>query len=134
MNTAAQTIRQRLSQDLIKLGCTFKAMVALEPVMANLITIVLCGGSLYLLRFPHLLPNLGKYHAFLACSLQGLIAYQVIRSATQSLLLPLLAMIIAGVGIWLSQSDLGTGLPVLVLSKDLLLVGILGIGVFSIFG
>jgi hypothetical protein len=49
------------------------AMVAIEPVLMNIIAISLGLGILLLLTYPALLPKLGKYHVYLTYVIYALI-------------------------------------------------------------
>ena len=110
-----------------KLLRMMRAMIAFEPVMANVIAISLAIGALLLLSHPTLFPKLGKYHNYLAYFLYALIVIQTIKSSTKSLLIPLSALAIAGLNfIALSINPDWIALSI-EYSKMLMLLGVIGI-------
>ncbi len=103
MNSQIQLLtKNTFSEGVCKFFYTFCELAALEPIITNLIAIALCLGALLLLKFPEMLPNLGSYHKFYVYGIQGLAAFQIVKSASKSILLPLLAVFCASIGILLN--------------------------------
>lgn len=129
------------SEDLIpqysrfyKLVRMVRAMLAFEPVMANIIAISLGLVVLLLLNYPILFPKLGKYHLYLTYAIYALITMQIIRSASKSLLIPFMAMAIAGVGYLILFINPGWHFFSSAILKHLMLLGVIGVatGIFVI--
>lgn len=115
----------RLTKVLRGFAATIKRLIALEPVIPNIIAVILCVSAIMLIGHKDILPNIGKCHTYLNTLLQGLAAYQIIRSSAKSLLLPLITISIAIVGLTMIQHA-----PSLIsknIFQDLVLVGIIGV-------
>jgi hypothetical protein len=115
-----------------KIAGTIKQFFAVEPVISNIIAIVLCAGCLILLNYPALLPKLGKYHLYIIYAIKCLIGLQLIKAATKSLLLSFSAIALAGIALWLCYSGLffvGTQ----AIWQQMMVMGILGLGISIIF-
>lgn len=112
---------------LRKLSRMIFTMMAIEPVMVNLLAILLGLGILFLLNYPSLFPKIGKYHQYLTYAIYGLISLQTIRSATKSLFIPIIALLISGIG-FLSIS-LNPHIPFFNMEflKQLMLLGVIGV-------
>lgn len=115
-----------------KFIASFKLMAAIEPVIHNIIALGLCAVLLVLLNIQGLLPNLGKYHAYFYYGINLIAGYQVIKSAKNSLFLPLISIALASIIIALYHYAPSL-LPIkIIFFQELMLVGILGT-VISIF-
>ncbi|MCW5590203.1 MAG: hypothetical protein KIT27_11155 [Legionellales bacterium] len=104
-----------------------KVIFCVEPILVNIFAIIFCVGVLFLLNQPELMPNMGHYHQYLIIGVKFLLALQIIRSSSKSLILPLSAILIAIAGITL-HLNYSMHFPVSVNElKELLVVGILGV-------
>jgi hypothetical protein len=114
----------------LRLFSTLRLMSAFDPIIPNLIAVGLCALALTLLSFPGLVPNMGKYHAYLCYAIDAVAVCQVIKSATKSLLLPLMVIIVASLGLTLGYlfAPFAAVIPLLVFKK-LMLMGVVGVGV-----
>jgi hypothetical protein len=129
ISTPIQINRFSLPKKLLKM---LQASVAIEPILVNLVAIILGMGLVILLNHPNLFPKLGKWHHFFINTTYGLILLQTIKSATRSLFIPVVVLCIAGVGIGLLNF-----IPIchwisLDFCKKLILLGVIGMGT-SIF-
>jgi hypothetical protein len=106
-----------------KLLRIIQVMVAIEPVLANIIAISLGLAVLLLLSFPVLFPTLGKYHLYLTYVIYALITFQTIKSSTKSLFIPFIAMSFAAHVINPDWHLLN-----IEFLKQLMLLGVIGIG------
>jgi hypothetical protein len=68
------------------------ALLAFEPILANIIAIGMAIGILILLNHPALFPNLRKYHLYFFYTMYILIMIQTIKSSRKSAFIPLLAL------------------------------------------
>lgn len=112
---------------------TFQALAAIEPVISNIIAIAICLGVLMLLKFPEMLPHLGKYYKYCIYAAEGLAAYQIIKSSSKSLCLPVTAIMVASMGVLMDVYI--TKLPYINIStwRDIAMVGIVGVGLSVFF-
>lgn len=115
-----------------KLLSMVRLSLAIEPILANLVAIILGMGLFILLNHPSLLPQLGKWHHFFMNVIYGLILLQTIKSATKSLFLPMTTIAIAGIGIALLSLNPDWQLISLDTLKKMMLLGIIGVAT-SIF-
>ena len=106
-----------------------KALFAIEPVIPNVIALILCAIALYILGCKNFIPDIGKYHKYFYNAFQLLFGYQVIISAKKSLLLPLVTIFSSIVTIAFNIDS--TLVPVNVL-RELVLLGLAGIAM-SVF-
>lgn len=122
----------RLSQTLQRIASCFRSMLAFEPIITNSIALALCCAALLIVKHPTLLPAMGKYYGYFSMLLRCLAAWQVILSARKSLLLPLLTLLVAGVGFILVAQHVELAWLPMALLKNLMLLGLIGLAV-SIF-
>lgn len=122
--TQMQTNRFILSKKLLKM---MQASLAIEPILVNLVAIILGIGLFILLNHPSLFPTLGKWHHFFMNVTYGLILLQTIKSATKSLFIPMMAMAIAGIGIALFSLNLDWQLISFDTLKKMMLLGMIGV-------
>lgn len=115
-----------------KLLNMIRVSLAIEPILANLVAIILGVGLLILLNHPSLFPQLGKWHHFLMNVTYGLILLQTIKSATKSLFIPVIAVAIAGIGIAVLSLNSDWQLISLDTLKKMMLLGMIGVAT-SIF-
>jgi len=87
----------------------------------------LATSILVLLNYPILFPKLGKYHHYFIYLIYGLILLQTIKSATKSLFIPVMAMIIAGVGIALLSLNPDWQFISFDVLKKMMLLGMIGV-------
>jgi hypothetical protein len=105
-----------------------RSLFSIEPIITNLIALTICGVILFMLSYKDLIPNLGKYYLYLYRAVQFLACIQVIRSARKSLVIPLLVLLIAGIG--LGTHFMPDLLPLsLSTFKEMMLVGLIGLAV-----
>lgn len=110
-----------------KLLKMLRILLAFDPIMANIIAIALAFGILALLNHPALFPKLGKYHLYFTYIIYGLIVLQTIKSSTKSVLIPLIALCIAGLGITMLNIHPDCHLIRIEWLKELMLLGVIGI-------
>lgn len=115
-----------------KLLNMIRVSLAIEPILANLVAIILGIGLFILLNHASLFPQLGKWHHFFMNVIYGLILLQTIKSATKSLFIPFMALSIAGFGMGLLSLMPDWALISLDTCKKLMLLGVIGVGT-SIF-
>jgi hypothetical protein len=108
------------------------AMIAFEPVIANIIAICLASGILFLLSHPSLLPAMGKYHAYLTYTVYALILIQTMKSAMKSLFIPLAFLIISAIGFLALSQNPDWHFISIGLLKEMMLLSIVG-GAVSVF-
>ena len=127
--TKIQPNRFILVKKLLKM---IQALLAIEPILINLVAIVLAMGILILLNYPTLFPKLGKYHQYLTYIIYALILIQTMKSATKSLFIPILAIVIAGLGMALLSFNPAWQFISLDVLKKMMLLGAIGVSI-SIF-
>jgi hypothetical protein len=119
------TVEKSIRYYLYRMKELLQILFALEPIMINVIALVLCGVMLFVLGFRDAMPNLGKYHSYLYHGIQFLACYQVIMSGKKSLMLPLLTILIAGIGVAAHRHSVPLPIDLSIL-KDMVVVGIVG--------
>ena len=115
-----------------KLLALLRISLAVEPILVNLMAILLAIGLLVLLHYPILFPNLGHYHPYFTSIIYGLILLQTLKSATKSLLIPVIAIGIAGLGMLLLSFSPDASMLSLDTLKKMMLLGVIGVGM-SVF-
>ncbi len=73
-----------------------KNMFSFRPIIGNVIALLLSMVALYYIFHEVDMAGFGKYRSYFAIGIQIFAAIQIIKSATRSLLLPILAMIVGG--------------------------------------
>ena len=99
----------------------FKLVLAIDPIITNIMALSLCAGLLFILESKEFSPHLGKYHNIGYRIIQLLACYQVIKSAKKSLLLPLLTIIVSIAGILAHHYSFGFLVEIGTLQKMMLL-------------
>lgn len=106
-----------------------KAMLAVRPILGNIIALLLATVALYYVFNEIQLKAFGGSRHYFAIGIAGLAGFQIIKSATRSLLLLLLAIACGG----LISHQLGTHQALFyfhpVMYQALMVVGIVGLGV-----
>ena len=106
---------------------SFKSMVSYESIIHHLIALGLCFLGLTLLSFPALFPHLGKYHTYLTYLFYTAAVLQFVKSATESLFMPLLCLIAAGVGLLIEHYGIPASTLAGINPKTLMLMGVVGL-------
>ncbi len=106
-----------------------KNMFSFRPIIGNVIALLLSMVALYYIFHEVDMAGFGKYRSYFAIGIQIFAAIQIIKSATRSLLLPILAMIVGGS----IAHSIGTHELLLHFDKafyeHLMITGIIGLGV-----
>lgn len=110
---------------------TIKSLLRIDVIFNNVIALVLCSGILLILPHKSLMPDMGKYHHVFYVCVQFLAAYQILKSAKKSLILPLLTIGVSLLGMCLQDYisflfDLDT-------LKKMLLIGLLGMALCTFY-
>ena len=132
MQNAHRRIQTTLFLGGKKLLALLRTSLAVEPILVNLMAILLAMGLLVLLHYPSLFPNLGHYHPYFSWLIYGLILLQTLKSATKSLLIPVIAIGIAGLGMLLLSFSPDASMLSLDTLKKMMLLGVIGVGI-SVF-
>ena len=107
-----------------------KYMTSIEPIIGNLIAIGLAIGVLVLLGHPALFPKwISKYHHYLTYAIYFGMVIQLLKSASQSILLPLLALGIGGLGFWAMNLEPEMQLVGVTTLQQFMLLGVLGMAI-----
>ncbi len=127
MNATNMSEHSAVKNSITKFFSALKDMIAYECVINNIIGLMLGLLALAILEHPSFLPKLGVWYKYLTYFIEALLVYQCIKSAIKSLLIPLMVVLIAGMGFAAIQFNFDwTWLNVLWLQK-IMLVGIIGV-------
>jgi len=130
----ASTVKKKIESPVNALINDFvyriKHMTSIEPIIGNMIAIGLAVGILALLGHPSLFPKwLTKYHIYLTYAIYFGMSIQLLKSANQSILLPLLALAIAGIGFWAMNLEPKMQLVGVTTLQLVMLLGVLGMAI-----
>lgn len=117
-----------------KLFRMISTMLAIEPVLINIIAIGMAMAVLVLLNHPTLFPKLGKYHLYFINSIYILILIQTIKSSVKSSFIPFLALIAAALGYAILSLNPNLQVINVEVLQKLMLLGVIGVAttIFSI--
>jgi hypothetical protein len=116
-----------------KLINVVRVMVAVEPVIINMIAMGLGFAILLLLNHSGLFPKLGIYQFYFKYLVCALITIQMIRSSTKSLFIPFLILAVAGIAYLAPTINPNLHFLKLEIIQQLMLLGVIGIGGFILF-
>ncbi len=125
-NNAAESKETTIVRKFFRmLKFELKIVFAIEPIIINIIALALCCGIWFIVN-TQLIPYLGKWQPYVLHAVQLLAAYQVIKSANKSLLIPSITILIALIGFYGNQY-----FPQIIghlnIYKTIMLVGVIGL-------